>query len=40
MTGANPARWICRNYAERIYESSVLLKLFWRQLKKLISLSH
>jgi amino acid adenylation domain-containing protein len=37
MTGANPARWICRNYAERIYESSPLLKLFWRRVRNLIS---
>jgi Condensation domain len=37
MTGANPPRWICRNYAERIYESSVLLKLFWRRVRNLIS---
>jgi hypothetical protein len=37
MTGANPARWICRNYAERIYESSALLKSFRRRVRNLIS---
>jgi nonribosomal peptide synthetase DhbF len=39
MTGAKPLRWTCRNYAERFYKSSTLLKLFWRQVRKLASSS-
>jgi amino acid adenylation domain-containing protein len=39
MTGAKPLRWTCRNYAERIYESAPLLKLFWRQVRRLASSS-
>ena len=37
MTGAKPLRWTCRNHAERFYESATLLKLFWRQVRKLAS---
>ena len=39
MTGAKPLRWTCRNYAERFYESAPLLKLFWRQVRRLASSS-
>jgi amino acid adenylation domain-containing protein len=34
-TGAKPPRWTCRNYAVRFYESTTLLKLLWRQVKRL-----
>ena len=37
MTGAKPLRWTCRNYAERFYESSPLLKMFWRQVRRMRS---
>ena len=39
MTGAKPLRWTCRNYAERFYESSTLLKLLWRRVRRLTSSS-
>ena len=39
MTGAKPLRWTCRNYAERVYEGSTLLKLLWRGTRRLISSS-
>jgi amino acid adenylation domain-containing protein len=39
MIGAKPLRWTCRNYAERIYESAPLLKLFWRRVRRLASSS-
>jgi hypothetical protein len=29
MAGGNPWRWTCRNHAERLYEASTLMKLFW-----------
>ena len=35
MTGAKPLRWTCRNYAERFYDSTTLLKLLWRQVRRL-----
>jgi len=36
-TGVKPLRWTCINYAGRIYESSPLSKLLWRQVRRLAS---
>jgi non-ribosomal peptide synthetase component F len=39
MTGAKPLRPTRRNHAERFYESTMLLKLFWRQVRRSASSS-
>ena len=40
MIGAKPLQWTCRNQAERLYQTSTLLKLFWRGARRLLQQAH